>query len=198
MLHSPPPPPPFTTFTHSYHVLLVLKISLQSTSCTYQILCQIPYIPDLCTQTNHVYPAGLIAMAIRAISLLQRISLDMAANPCKCTPCVCLCMCVCAGLSTFIVYLAISLCCATRCGCMQQTAHSEAMFNTAARSSQSVPQTGPLEAIEEWSSQQRTGGGLERERSNQSPALPRSQFTYFLQSERHYLGQDDRKSTTNA
>ena len=26
---------------------------------------------------------------------------------------------------------------------------------------------------------------------------PRSQFTYFLQSERHYLDQDDRKSATN-
>ena len=72
-------------------------------------LCQIPYIPDLCTQTNHVYPAGLIAMAIRAISLLQRISLDMAAGPYKCTPCVVpmhVCMC------TFLVCLASSLCCA--------------------------------------------------------------------------------------
>ena len=57
-------------------------------------------------------PAGLIAMAIRAISLLQRISLDMAASPRKCTPCVCLCMCVCAGINTFVVYLACSLCCA--------------------------------------------------------------------------------------
>ena len=43
--------------------------------------------------TNHVYvyPASLTAIAIRAIALLQRISLDMAAGPCKCTPCVCLC-----------------------------------------------------------------------------------------------------------
>ena len=51
-------------------------------------------------------------MAIRVIYLLQRISLDMAASPRKCTPCVCLCMWVCAGLNTFVVYLASSLCCA--------------------------------------------------------------------------------------
>ena len=51
-------------------------------------------------------------MAIRAISLLQRISLDMAYKSCKCTHCVCLCMCVCAGLNTFLVYLACSLSCA--------------------------------------------------------------------------------------
>ena len=51
-------------------------------------------------------------MAIRAISLLQRISLDTAASPCKCTTCVCLCMFVSAGHSTFVVYLACSLCCA--------------------------------------------------------------------------------------
>ena len=177
----PPPPPPPPLSQHSHIVTMYcwyFKISLQSTSCTYQILCQIPYIPDLCTQTNHVYPAGLIAMAIRAISPLQRISLDMAANPCKCTPCVCLCMCVCAGLSTFIVYLAISLCCATRCGCMQQTAHSEAMFNTAARSSQSVPQTGPLEAIESGQASREQGVGW-RERSNQSPALPQKPIYIF-------------------
>ena len=51
-------------------------------------------------------------MAIRVIYLLQRISLDMAASPRKCTPCVCLCMWVCAGLNTFVVYLVSSLCCA--------------------------------------------------------------------------------------
>ena len=58
------------------------------------------------------YPAGLIAMAIRAISLLQRISLDVAASPRKCTPCMRLCMHVRAGLIAFVVYLACSLCCA--------------------------------------------------------------------------------------
>ena len=36
----------------------------------------------------------------------------MAASLLKCTPCVCLGMCVCAGLNTFVVYLACSLCCA--------------------------------------------------------------------------------------
>ena len=38
-----------------------------------------------------------------------------------------------------------------------------------------------------------------RERGNQSLPSPRSQFTYmyFLQSERHYLGQDDENSTTH-
>ena len=51
----------------------------------------------------------------------------------------------------------------TRCGCIWQTAHSEARFNTAERPPQSVPQTGPLEAIEEWSDQQRAGEGLEEE-----------------------------------
>ena len=80
----------------------------------------------------------------------------------------------------------------TRCGCIRQTAHSEARFNTAARPPQSVPQTGLLEAIEEWSGQQRAGRGA----TSPLPS-PRSQFTYFLQSERHYLDQDDRKSTTN-
>ena len=44
-------------------------------------------------------------MAIRAIS-------GYGSKSCKCTPCVCLCMCVCAGLNTFVVYLASSLCCA--------------------------------------------------------------------------------------
>ena len=39
----------------------------------------------------------------------------------------------------------------TRCGCIQHTAHLEERFNTAARPHQSVPQTGTLEAIEEWS-----------------------------------------------
>ena len=88
--------------------------------------------------------------------------------------------------------------CTTRCGCAQQTAHSEARFNTAARQPQSVPQTGPLEAIEEWSGQQRAGGGLEGE----PPALPArgcgaepQKLKLVLQSERHYLGQDDRNST---
>ena len=41
-------------------------------------------------------------MTIRAISLLQRISLDVAASPRKCTPCMRLCMHVRAGLITFI------------------------------------------------------------------------------------------------
>ena len=40
----------------------------------------------------------------------------------------------------------------TRCGCIRHTAHlEERWFNTAARPPQSVPQTGMLEAIEEWS-----------------------------------------------
>ena len=43
------------------------------------------------------------------------------------------------------------------------TAHSEARFNTVERPPQSVPQTGRLEAIEEWSGQQRAGEGLEGE-----------------------------------
>ena len=34
------------------------------------------------------------------------------------------------------------LCVTTRCSFIQQTAHSETMFNTAARPPQSVPQTG--------------------------------------------------------
>ena len=45
-------------------------------------------------QTNHVYPAGLITMAVRAIALLQRISLDMAAGPRKCIHLVCAYACV--------------------------------------------------------------------------------------------------------
>ena len=65
-------------------------------------------MPD--QQINHAYIlAGLIAMAVRAITLLQRISLDLAAGPCKCTPCVCPCMCLCAGL-TFLVNVAFSMC----------------------------------------------------------------------------------------
>ena len=71
----------------------------------------VPYrlqsMPD--QQINHVYPAGLIAMAVRTITLLQRISLDL--GPCKCTFCVCLCMCLCAEPNTFLVYVAFSLCC---------------------------------------------------------------------------------------
>ena len=51
----------------------------------------------------------------------------------------------------------------TRCGCIWQTAHLEARFNTAARPPQSTPQTGTLEGIKEWSGQQRAGGGSERE-----------------------------------
>ena len=51
-----------------------------------------------------------------------------------------------------------------RCGCIWQTAHlEERWFNTAARPPQSVPQTGTLEATEEWSGQQRARGGLEGE-----------------------------------
>ena len=50
-----------------------------------------------------------------------------------------------------------------RCGCIQHTAYLEERFNTAARPHQSVPQTGTLEAIEEWSGLQRAGGGLEGE-----------------------------------
>ena len=66
----------------------------------------------------------------------------------------------------------------TRHGCIQQTADSEACFNTVARPPQSVPQTGLLEAIEEWSGQQRAGGGLEGE-GTQSPALPQKSI-YIL------------------
>ena len=51
----------------------------------------------------------------------------------------------------------------TRCGCKRHTAHLEERFNTAARPPQSVPQTGTLEATEEWSGQQRAEGGLEGE-----------------------------------
>ena len=67
----------------------------------------------------------------------------------------------------------------TRCGYIQQTAHSEARFNTAARPPQSVPQTGLLEAIEEWSGQQRAWGEGWRERGNQSPALPQKSIYIF-------------------
>ena len=60
----------------------------------------------------------------------------------------------------------------------RQTAHLEERFNTAARPYQSVPQTGTLEAIEEWSGQQRAGGGLEGE-GQPVPALPQKPIYIF-------------------
>ena len=57
----------------------------------------------------------------------------------------------------------------------------------------------PLEAIEEWSRQQRAGEGLEGE-GLPVPCPPPEANLHIsgnLRS-RHYLGQDNRKGTTNA
>ena len=84
---------------------------------------------------------------------------------------------------------------ATRCGCIQQTTHSETRFNKAARPPQSVKTDRPVgsnwRVVKPAESRGRVGG-----RGATSPLpSPRSQFTHFLQFDRHHLGQDDRKNT---
>ena len=62
----------------------------------------------------------------------------------------------------------------------------------------SEPQTGPLEAIEEWSGQQRAGGGLEEE-GQPVPCPPPEVNLHIPCNLRGIIwGQDDRKSTGNA
>ena len=73
------------------YVCLSLHPSYVCSSLYHQ--CVFIPLPSICVSLRtcvHVYPAGLIAMAVRAIALLQRISLDLAVGPCKCTSCVCL------------------------------------------------------------------------------------------------------------
>ena len=73
------------------------------------------------------------------------------------------CVCVCVGGECNIMYHASHH--TTRCGCIWQTAHSEARFNTAAR-----PPQAHWKQLKSGQASREEGEGW-RERDNQSPAL---------------------------